>query len=468
MLTSILIIFSGKHNANFFLKESNSANVKLKSQERNKKNKVEAPLRQVGYQNPSSSTFHGNNDFEKSVAFNRLASDNISEALRIASLENDVKKRSELYGIIACSWAKTDPDGCYQWAELLESPWDKQSALVNLLQATSSNHGAQKALELFDRIPQGNIKDAALVFAFMYIADSDTEGAIKRVDDLSGRSAVSAIATMLSEKFASDGNTSKIFETWNILKPGEFRDLFGSAMFDALSRRTPVLAKDWLNSISEDTLNDDGFNFLERQTAVKNADLGVAIASNSESTPGMDSSQSKFGHEWGLRDPASARNWLLEISSSGDYKKHEDMTNAVVEELVRWDQEAILKNIFGISNPETRNDLIIIAAKELSLVNPARGMELLFGCENPDTESNRYTVSKAMSVWMNKDPLAASEWVGLQNSGPLKDVAIKSLVENSLVRENNLDLASTWADSISDVRLRDAVIKQIHNAQNSK
>lgn len=464
----LVLIALGKYKNIPISKESKERSVKWKSHDRDAKNKTEAQRGLGNYQSTSSSPPHPIKHFSKLVAFKQLTINDLSEALRVAASEGDVKRRGELFGIIACEWAKTDPDGCFKWAETLELPSDKQSALINLLQATASKGGVQKALELFDQIPKGHTKDVSLVFTFMYIAAFDVEGAIKRVGDVSGSGAVNAIATLLSAKMVSDGTPSKIAELWETLKPGEFRDLFGAALIDSLNKDSPSAAKDWKKFISDDVLTVDELGSVERQIAARTANAGITLPSDTASIDRQDSDQSRFGHQFGLKEPVAAKNWLLEITSSADYENYSDMASAVVEELVRWDQDAALKNISTIKQNDIRNNLMFIAAKELSLINPARGVELLFTSKNPDAAKIGHVVARGISVWMNKDPLAASEWIGLQNSGPLKDVAIKSLVENSLLREENHDVVLPWIHSIQDAQLRKGFIEQIQGADSGK
>lgn len=422
------------------------------------KNEIESPRK----------TFHITSDLEKTTAFTQLAIRDIDEALREAASETDVKKRSQLYGIIARIWAKINPEECFKWAESLGLPEEKQTVLIHLLQATASDGDAQKALKLFDKIPKGQLKDAVLVFSFTHIASSDREGAIKRTEDLAGSGAIRAVASILAERLVSEGRMSEIAETWAGLKSGEFKDLFGLALVSSLSKESPTAALDWIVTNSDKRVIGDSTRLAAQGFVSKDPNLGIQLSEGITDPFTRNLFQDKLGHEWGHKDPVSASNWLLTISSSGDYARYSNLAKAIVEEWVNWDHGAALHRIALLEQGETKDALNLVAANQLSSLDPARGTQMLFSILDGNSGKGQKEVEKATSIWMNRDPDAATDWIGRQNSGPLKDAAINSIVSDILLTGLDYDIAISWAAEASDANLRHELINRIQKKNSAK
>lgn len=411
---------------------------------------------------------HITSDLERFAIFTQLVNKDIDEALREAASETDLKKRSQLYGIIARTWAKINPEECFKWSESLRLPEEKQAVLIHLLQATASGGDTQKALELFDMIPKGQLKDAVLVFSFTQIASSDPEGAIKRTEDLAGSGAIRAVASILAKKLVSEGKMSEIAETWTGLKSGEFKDLFGMSLVSALSKESPTAALDWIVTNSDKRVIDDSTWLAAQGFVDKDPNLGIQLSESITDPSTRNLFQDKLGHEWGHKDPVSASKWLLAILSSGDYGRYSNIAKPIVEEWVNWDHGAALHSIALLEQGETKSALNLIAANQLSSLDPARGTQMLFSILDNNSGKGQKEVEKATSIWMNRDPDAATNWIGRQNSGPLKDAAINSIVSDILLTGLDYDIAISWAAEASDENLRNALINKIQKKKSKK
>ena len=64
--------------------------------------------------------------------------------------------RANLMGIIADAWAKTDLEGCFQWASSLANPNEKSSALTGAILSVIQDGKTDEAVKL---IGEGGDRD---------------------------------------------------------------------------------------------------------------------------------------------------------------------------------------------------------------------------------------------------------------------------------------------------------------------
>jgi hypothetical protein len=102
------------------------------------------------------------------------------------------------------------------------------------------------------------------------------------------------------------------------------------------------------------------------------------------------------------------------------------------------------------------------AVKCLSVYNPEKAVEI--GLAIPDAENlseNRVNaLTAAAKNWLNRDPLAASQWIASLNEGSVKDSVVSELAKNIAEKDRDLVSAMKWVNTIKS---RDGRFKLLAN-----
>jgi len=392
--------------------------------------------------------------FVKNEPLEKLTIADIYNLVAAADLETDSFKRREMYREIAKKWSTIDSDSCLNWGLALVSPLDKSSVLIATVSHIVVLGDIIAALELVEKIPRGEFKDDVIVCTISAIAKDDINKALNLVNSLSGEGAFRSAAGDLAKVLTKQGEFGEMQEIWEKIPYGSFRDEFGFFMVHNICRESPEKALKWVLG------NSDFFNSENaiRRVASEYAKQDPAAAMDTANLivhPGLKYSYlQELGRAWGRADPTLAGEWLLRVTAESGYDTNKLLGDGIIAEWVQWDHVNALTALDSIQDPSARNQAKLAALKALASFDPAGAANTIMPLLSPESIESRNAIRKLTSNWMQRDPLAASQWVGSLGEGPLKDVSIDELVSNILSKDRDIVMANSWAAQIKDRKIR--------------
>jgi hypothetical protein len=393
----------------------------------------------------------------------KSSSQNPLDAIANANLETDPEKRRMLYNAIAEEWAKVDPQACFDWVMSLNSPRDKSSALVKTILAVVRNDNIDLAVALIEKTPRGEFKDDAVVFAFRGIAHSDLNRAIDLAKYLSGEGAIRSVAADLAFVFSQQSRFDEMAEFWEKMPDGSFKEKFGASLVHNLCKDSLMLALNWVLDNSEYYAIDDSLKRIAGEFVKKDPAAAIESADLIDDLKIRNNYIQKLGLVWGREDPGSSGRWLIDKIGDDGYFRNKTIGDGIIAEWVQWDHEKAFTALETIQNPTDQTQAQLAAIQALSSFDPAAAATKLLPLLSPDSVDSQRAIAGVASIWLQRDPLAASQWIGLLDVGPLKDASIGSLVSNILSKDKNYEMAGSWAAQISSAEKRAATLAIIQN-----
>ena len=83
----------------------------------------------------------------------------------------------------------------------------------------------------------------------------------------------------------------------------------------------------------------------------------------------------------------------------------------------------------------------------------------------PDSAEGLQALGRVTANWLERDPLAASDWIASLAKGPVKDASITVLIGNILAHDKDYDMASRWAASLDSEPARAAAVEKIRQSK---
>jgi hypothetical protein len=385
------------------------------------------------------------------------------ERILAALAESDSYKRHSLLGEIARDWAKSDPDGCFYWAKNLSFPADRSSAIVSTLLAVLNGGDGDfsKVIRMIEELPKGEVRDDAIVYSFENLLKMNYSESIGLISSLSGEGAIEAVAKNIAQSIVASESLSDLEDLWLDVGYGTFRNEFAIAYAKELGKVSPDAAFDWLqNHIDFDT-RDDAYMHIADAFAKSDPKRGIEIAGEIGDGKVRAKYLKAIGLAWGGGDPNSAGNLVVNLINEKGYDANNDISNAVLAKWIQWDHVAPFEKINEIQKLDDRKKAIASAVDILAIYDPKSAYQVL--AANSDFSKDELIApgERIAAAWLERDPHAASEWIGQFKDGVLKDAFIFQIVDVLLRKDGDLAMAKLWADRITSPSSRKAAVEKI-------
>lgn len=394
----------------------------------------------------------------------QLAKIDPKRAIDYANSLTTVSEREEALNMIVSIWAKDNPTDCYNWVMSMEDSKRKRSLLINAMTSIAETNNPQLLYSLINMTPKGELKDFSIFYVFGSLAKYDMTAALKLAKELSSENVASGVA----EKLAIISIQSGIGNIGNILDDlpyGSFRDSFVTAAIDKASQRDPTSTFYWVIE------NQKICNFKESMLRVSSSfagrdpEGGLILAEKIEDAKLRDAYVQNLGASWAYQEPADAGKWLFDRIQETDFNSNKEIGSGIIYQWVQWDHEKALTAIGAISDLQSRDQAMVVALQSFSDFDPASAAVRLLPLLANNSPENQKIMSELSSNWLRRDPLAASNWIGNIEQGPLKDASIEALVSNILSKDQDYKMANTWAAQVESVKQRNALFTKIQKQQ---
>jgi hypothetical protein len=341
----------------------------------------------------------------------------------------------------------------------LGEPHAKANSLSNMMPYLAQ-HDRIMALSLLDQIPKGEIKDGVFFALIAHMKDSDIkfsfDETLKRIDDL-GR--VESMSSMLVQAMFEKGMLEAVKSSLNSLPIGDFRESVSLSIIRTIGNESPESAMRWWQDNQDSCDKTLALDELAIAFSKKDPELGVKYADQLD-YKSQNQYLRSLGVSWGGK-------WLLSAIQESDYRSNKQMADGIIEGWIFWDQSKALESIRLIPDATSRDQAELTAAGILVKKDPAAAAGLLKPLLKHATDDSQIVLASVASSWLNRDPIAASHWIGGLEQGPLKDVAIQKLVENVIGKSQDYTSANKWAVTISAPKHRAVVTAMIEKSSNS-
>ena len=279
---------------------------------------------------------------------------------------------TELSGVLAAVWAKTDSKAAYEWVSGLED-------------AKRRNEGIVKIAEVLGKEdPSGT---AAWVASFKN--QSVKQQALSRVVHEWSRKDPAGAAAFLSE-LPRDAARSSAMST--VLRDWSYRD--------------PESAASFVDDMKGERDYASAVNSVGRTWAMKNARDAIDWASQIENASLRDTTLVTIAESWANKQPGEAANWALMFP---DDKQRQ---NAVLRTTSRWAyRDPVQAAAFLDEQPPSENASAYASVGSIwaRQRNPQQAADWAEGIKDVSVRNN--TMEKVALSWMKRDPDTASTWV---------------------------------------------------------
>jgi hypothetical protein len=370
------------------------------------------------------------------------------------------ERLNALKGIMA-AWAKVDGTGCYNWVMASKASNEKTSLFII---AMASIADPQLLFSLIDSTPKGVLKDEAIFYMFQDLAAFDMGRALVLTRDLSSENSAKGTAEKLGRIGGRNGigGISKMLED---IPYGYFRDYFISSAIESAGKSDPVKALEWV--LADPKLcNSDSIGSLSTAFAMNRPIEGLELAAGIKDLKLRNLFIQSLGATWAYNKPEEAGAWLVSRISETDFSSNETVAHDIMHKWIRSDPEKALSQINSIPDLLARDQAMVAALEAYSTFDPEAAAAKLAPFLTNDSKENQVAISEITNNWLRRDPLEASAWIARMKSGTLKDVSIGQLVSNIISKDQDYQMANSWALQIRSNEKRAEVIGKIKNHMN--
>ena len=382
----------------------------------------------------------------------------------VDSLNVDKETKNNLYAEIAFAWAKRDPHACVSWANSFEGSNTTQSILMATVASTVvNNESLTTSLNLLATIPSGQSKDMMLICTIAAIATKDLDSALKLAATASSGDAIRTIAAKISTSIIKDGDFANSNEIIDGLPYGALRTAISTSLVERVAAEDPERAFEWCLS-NPDCSGPQSLGSIGSAYGDKDPLRGIALASSIQDAQSKELYLKRLAFSWTVEDPKAAGEWMVGQIDDKNYNSNRSVFDKIIAGSIDKEQSMIFDQILKIKNLEERRVVTLDAAKKLSEYNPQKAADVILAASDLSIreDSNQVSAVRILAQnWLARDPMAASQWIGSQPAGSIRDAGVTELVANILKQDKDPTAASKWAQTIQSTTQRERAMKMI-------
>ena len=345
----------------------------------------------------------------------------------------------------------------------------KSACLIHGVGALCNAGRIEDSLTLIGELPRGEYRDFAITASFSGISARNPDKALELLLSLSGNGAINYCARKFGDALGTGSDMNQIDGFLEKIPYGSVRSMVQNAMISKMAETSPRAAFSWFNDhhVTNPYVGEVMRNIVNGFIS-NNIIEGINMAEEMQDSKRRIQYLDILATTWGRKSPDECGAWLVNAVNNEGYGKNKQMFDSAIPEVVQLDHETIFQTINNIKNPKDRDLALMVAATALSKYDPASAAERMLPVLNFGSQENVQAISHLTYNWLERDPLAATKWVGGLCSGPLQDASIELVVSNILENDMDFKLASQWAAKITSENLRKSTLAKIYNSTNGK
>jgi hypothetical protein len=326
------------------------------------------------------------------------------------------------------------------------------------------NGKTDDAIEFIKTMPKGELKDDMIAYGIKGICEQDLAKALNLSLELASHGGIVAACKFIATRLAEIGDFAEAGRILNQTPEGEFRESLNIAMISYLSEGDPEMAFSWFRE-------NPGFSdraalcTIASAFAAKDPLRGIQLAGSIEDKTVRQDYLSKLGVSWGRNAPKASTEWIVKEIQDGKYCQNRVLFDAIIAESMQWEHDSIFKTINAIDDEKDKAIASLVAAKALASFDPQAAVNIVERVSKQQEGERISTITAIATNWMNKDPMAASKWIGNMEVGSEKDSAISALISNMLSKSDATDMARQWAAQINSTSQRNLALARIEEKE---
>lgn len=389
--------------------------------------------------------------------------EDINAMIEVANLIEDNEEHGQALKRIAHLWTLIDPDACLQWSlSIANENVGYKYVTAHVISTLVGSNQLEKSTQLLQDIPQGKLRDTAIGYSMFDFAEIDPNLAADLLTMISSSDQIRSSARVISNTLIELDRLSDIKDMYVNMPYGAAKENLGSAVVQGLVVKDPLKALDWIKDNPEIN-NVKSFESLAKSFAKLDPQLGITVAQEIVDPVIKKKYMSSLVAYWADKNPAEAGKWVIGQIDSVNFDENRDDFSALARLSLANDQNLLFSQLENIQDQTARNAATLSAAAALSEYNPSKAAELALTTTTEEPSEQADAIAITAKNWLNRDPLAASEWIRNLPAGSLKDTAVSELVDNILSKDRDIVMANAWADQIVDPTIRSKVNKSIDN-----
>ncbi|TAG10284.1 MAG: hypothetical protein EAZ42_04310 [Verrucomicrobia bacterium] len=405
---------------------------------------------------------NGNPDEERyKLIVHMLQQGLFDKAVATADLEIDENKHEDLYSMIASTWALADSAGCFSWVMSVKP--SERIGPVSSMFFTLSNANRTDVISYIDKIPKGQFKDIALSAASFAMIENNPDELISRISDLVSDGGMSSVARGIADYYLKEQNYTQLKAVLDKLPHGKFKDSYNITVMNQMSETDPVQAMDWLVTNAQSLDTEISCRLIAESFSKIDPNIGIQMAEKIQDPKAKNAYLDELGGKWSEEDPAKAKEWLLNSIAKNGYSSFRSVGDGIIAGLVISDYVKASQFIETIPDLKYREQAKLTAIPHIANDSPSDAYAYYLSLENNSTPPAKEVFLSIASKWLELDPLDASKWINSLKPGVSKDSAVEKLVANILEKDNDYQMASSWASQISDPEIKSSINRQIED-----
>ena len=240
--------------------------------------------------------------------------------------------------------------------------------------------------------------------------------------------------------------------------PGVERLLSQQLMMTRLAQIDPLMALSYAGALSEDQRRTSESTVLGTWT--KTAPVGAAayFTQHADDFGLLDAGQrgaaETIAAQWAQTNPTAALQWAQGLPE----EVRADAMAPIITRLSAQNPDRAIAVINASAEGSQRTEMLQSLVTERGRLAPQETADWVRGI--PDAQDQGNAAASLVNSWMQTDIASAAEWVKSLGEGPVRDAAVRTLLESPQLRQSP-ELAALWASSIEDDALREQVFNII-------
>ena len=239
---------------------------------------------------------------------------------------------------------------------------------------------------------------------------------------------------------------------------GVERLLSQQLMMTRLAQIDPLIALSYAGSLGGEQRKTSEMTVLGTWT--KSDPLGAAgyFSEHADDFGVLDSGQrgaaETIASQWAQADPTAALQWAQSLAE----EVRGDALTPIITRLGAQNRDRAIEAINASTEGSQRTEMLQALVSDRGRVAPKETADWVRAF--PSTEDQGNAASSLVTSWIQSDLPAAADWVKSLGQGPVRDDALRSLLDAPQLRQAP-EMAALWASSIEDDTLREEVLNII-------
>ncbi|TAG10286.1 MAG: hypothetical protein EAZ42_04320 [Verrucomicrobia bacterium] len=383
----------------------------------------------------------------------------INQAIAI----NDAERRLQSLKQIAHLWALQDPDASFKWSLTLDDNiLGKDYVAAQIVSTLVNIHDLDKVKKFIGSMTQGKAKDTVIGYSISDVMDQDIATAVEFMMLIASSDSMKSIAEHIASEIVDSDQIYPMKDMLDGMPSGSMKEYLETSFIRNLAIKNPNQALDWLR-VNQKQITDETLGSLAYGFALAAPLKGIVAASEIYDKDLRKNFLSYLTSRWGSENPLEAGEWLISAIQSSDFDSNKIEFGEIAKQSLAKNPSLIFDQILKIKNPIHRSEAFMSAAGALSEYNPSKAAELVLSVSNNQPENRDSELQRVARNWLERDPLAASQWINTISSGNTKDLLISELVSNILEKDKDTALARSWAEQIGNSDIKSTINIKIGN-----